>query len=349
MDGKAPFKVALIGHSDPQVPAWVLAMLEASAITCACRQCDTPQQVVELAADAQVLWTFGSNPNFTASTWCEVIAAALPQLKHCGAIVRSGSGTDNVPVAAATRQGVLVVNTPAATAEPVAEYAVALMLATARQVPFDAARVRAGQWSQPIPPTARSLSGKTVGLVGFGQIAQVVARRLRGFDVTLLVSDPAVDDGEVGRLGATLVSLEALLKRSDFISLHCPLLPSTRHLIGERQFAQMKPSAIVVNTSRGQVIDEAALIRALREGVIAGAGLDVLDQEPPAADHPLLSMDQVVVTPHVAAFSEQLFDRMWRLSVESIQALSRGRCPVSCVNPEVKSALLDDVDSDAAS
>lgn len=324
----------MISHGEPKIPAWVIQTLRTSGIDIDFQQCDTPEDIVLLAGGADVLWTFATNPSFTADAWRQIILEALPGLRRCRVIIRSGSGTDNVPVPEASAKGILVANTPGATAEPVAEYAIALMLTVMRQVVFDARRVRHGDWSQPSAPSAVSLMNKTVGLVGFGQIARLVARRLSGFDVQLLATDPAIDHGQLKRLGARAVTLEELLEQSDVVSLHCPLLASTRGLIGHAQFERMKRSAILINTARGGVVDEPALIQALKTRRIAGAGLDVLEREPPPSDHPLLHMDHVVVTPHIAAFSEQVLHDMWRLSVETIMDLAQGRRPRSCVNAQ---------------
>lgn len=326
------FKVALIGHSDPVVPAWVCAALTEAGIGFAHDQCADARRIIELAHDAHIVWTFGSNPTHTAQTWHEQILGALPQLQQCLVILRAGSGTDNVPVTQATQRGILVVNTPAATAPPVAEYAVTLMLAVMRQVVFDATRVRHGQWSQPAQPTAVSLHGKTVGLIGFGQIAQGVARRLRGFEVGLLAHDPAVSPQVFQQHEVAPVALDDLLAQSDIISIHCPLLDSTRHLISERQLRMVKPTAFLINTARGAIIDEAALIKVLQEGRLAGAALDVLEQEPPPSDHPLLHLENVIITPHIAAYSQDIYHQMWRLSVESVLDVAAGRRPRSCVN-----------------
>ncbi len=329
-----PFQVALIGHSDPTLPAWLSPRLRAAGIDFVHAQCDSPQEIVSLAGRAQVLWTFGSNPRFSAPAWCELIRQALPGLDACRAILRSGSGTDNVPVAEAMDRGILVANTPTATAEPVAEYTVGLMLAVARHIVADARRATRGDWSQPALPTAVSLADRTVGLIGFGHIARGVARRLGGFGVRLLASDPAVPAEVMSELGTEKVAFDKLLAQSTVVSLHCPLTPGTRGLIGRDQLGRMPRGAILINTARGELIDEAALLAALESGHLAGAGLDVLGQEPPPADHPLLHLPQVVVTPHMAAFSEQIFTEMWRLSVETLLALAAGQLPASCVNAE---------------
>jgi len=193
--------------------------------------------------------------------------------------------------------------------------------------------VREGRWEtarcvQPL----NAVQGRTLGLVGFGHIGREVVRKLRGFEMRVLAHDPYVSAEAMAALGVTSAGLGDVLSQSDYVSLHCPITEKTRHLIGEREMRQMKPTAVLFNTSRGPVVNEMALIRALREGWIMAAGLDVLESEPPAADNPLLRMENVVVTPHVAGYAFNGLEIRWRLSVESALALARGQTPRSWVN-----------------
>jgi D-3-phosphoglycerate dehydrogenase len=174
-----------------------------------------------------------------------------------------------------------------------------------------------------------------LGLVGFGHVARELVRKLSGFHMRVLAHDPYVAAETMSAHGVTAATLHDLLAGSDYVSLHCPLTAQTRHLIGERELRLMKPTGILLNTSRGPVIDEQALVRALREDWIAAAGLDVLESEPPAPDNPLLKMDNVVLTSHVAGYAANGVESRWRLSVETVLALARGQAPPSWVNREL--------------
>src|SRR5262249_35470421 len=209
------------------------------------------------------------------------------------AILRTGSGTDNVPVEEATRRQILVANTPAAMSDGVSDHLIALLFTVIRRIAELDRAVRQGRWVQGLVQPLNSVQGLTLGLVGFGHTAREVVRKLSGFEMRVLAHDPYVAAKTIAALGVTSADLHDLLIESDYVSLHCPLTADTRHLIGERELRLMKPSAVLLNTSRGPVIDEAALVRALREGWIAAAGLDVLEYEPPAPDNPLLGLDNV--------------------------------------------------------
>jgi D-3-phosphoglycerate dehydrogenase len=322
------FKVALVGLDGPGTPGWVTERLAAEQIGFAMRECTTPAELAETAGDADVVWIFGGSRIVSDET--------LPLLARCGAIIRTGSGTDNVPVEAATRLGIVVANTPEALNEAVADHAVALLLAAARQVAVQDRAVRRGTWDRAVAWPRFRLQGQTLGLIGFGHIARAVARKLRGFEMQVLVFDPKLDAARITAQGARPAALQEVLAEADFLSIHCPLTPETRHLIGAAELHRMKPDAILVNTSRGPVVDEAALVRALRENWIAAAGLDVLEREPPDPDNPLLGLDNVVLTPHIAGYWPGYEEAAWRLSVETVLDLARGHWPRSYVNPGVR-------------
>lgn len=321
------FKVALVGAEGHRVPDWVYSQLAEAHIDFIVQECTTREELGRHAADVDVVWVWGSRV---------ITAERLDLLRRCGAILRSGSGTDNVPVHEATQRGILVANTPEAISAEVSDHAVALLLAVARRIAFQDRAVRQGRWESNLASPPWHLRGRTVGVVGFGHIGRLFARKMSGFDVTILAFDPAVAAGRMAEHGVQCASLDEVLTRADFVSLHCPLTSSTYRLIGERELCLMKPSAVLINTSRGGVIDEASLIRALQEKWIAAAGLDVLEQEPPNPENPLLKMDNVVVTPHVAGYSDVFLDSFWRYSVDTLVDLAAGRWPRSCVNPSVK-------------
>jgi D-3-phosphoglycerate dehydrogenase len=318
------FKVALAGLDGQTVPGWVAEGLAEKGIDLVVRECVTDEGLARHARDADVVWLFGGSRVLTAHN--------LGLLPRCGAIVRTGSGTDNVPVAAATRAGILVANTPDAAPDAVSDHAIGLLFAVVRRIAVQDRAVRGGVWDRYRAWPGGPLRGRTLGLVGFGRIAQSVARKLAGFEMPTLAHDPLADAAVFAQHGARPVSLEELLAGSDVISLHCPLTESTLRLIDERALRRMKPSAVLINTSRGPVVDERALTRALTEGWIAGAGLDVLEQEPPDPANPLLRLDNVVITPHIAGYSDEYLEASWRLSVETVLALAGGRRPRSLVN-----------------
>jgi phosphoglycerate dehydrogenase-like enzyme len=317
-------RVALVDLDGHTVPEWVRPTLEQEGIDLVIHDCTTRAELAAHAGDADVVWLFGGKRILQGGN--------LDAVPRCRAILRTGSGTDNVPVEEATRRQIVVANTPAAMSDGVSDHLIALLFAVARRVAELDRAVRQGRWGQTPTQPLSGVQGRTLGVVGLGHAAREVVRKLRGFEMRVLAHDPFVSAEAMTALGATAADLNDLLAQSDYVSLHCPLTPATRHLIGERELRLMKSSAVLLNTSRGPVIDEAALVRALREGWIAAAGLDVLETEPPAPDNPLLQMDNVVVTPHVAGYAFGGLESRWRHSVETVVALARGQEPPSWVN-----------------
>ncbi len=259
------------------------------------------------------------------------VIEAAPRLKI---VARHGVGYDNVDVQACTEHGVVVTITGDANSEAVSEHTMGCLLAAARQIPLANAAVKRGIWERD-SVHGIELAGKTLGLVGLGRIGSRVARHAQGFDMRVIAHDPYADPERARGLGVTLVSLEMLLREADFVSLHVPLMPQTRHMIGAEQLMLMKPSAILVNTSRGGLIDEAALCQALAERRIAGVALDVFEQEPLPPDHPFTHLDNVICTPHVGGQTDEALIRMAVSSAESILRVLRGEKPDYIVNPEV--------------
>ncbi len=320
-------RVVLVANQVGPVPGWVLEQLAANRVAFNEHRCNTPHDVVAACQDADVIWVMAGS---------EIVdAGVLSKMPRCRAVLRTGSGTDNVPVEAATRLGIYVANTPNAVANVVAEHTIGLLFSVIRQITAQDRLVRQGIWDAHRAWPAWSLSGRTLGLVGFGRIAQLVAEKTRGFEMRLLMFDPAVTQETAQKFRVHKVSLEELLSTSDFVSIHVPLLDRTRHLIGENELRQMKKLAVLINTARGAVIDEAALIKSLRLGWIAGAGLDVLEMEPPSPDNPLLKLNNVVITPHIAGYCAETADSFWRHSVETLVAMAGGGPPLWVVNPEV--------------
>jgi lactate dehydrogenase-like 2-hydroxyacid dehydrogenase len=268
----------------------------------------------------------------------EFLDAAGPQLK---VVSNFAVGYDNVDVPACTRRGIPVGNTPGVLTEATADQAMALLLAVARRIPEGRDYVLRDQWQSwsPMLLLGRDLSGSTLGIVGFGRIGREVARRGRGFGMKVLYFNRSRAPVEVeGELGAEQVTLDELLARSDFVSLNISLSVETRHLIDAAALAKMKPTAVLVNTARGPVVDQDALVDALRSRRLWGAGLDVTDPEPLRADHPLLQLPNCLVVPHLASATERTRDAMATKAANNLVAGLRGEPLPDQVNPEVRAA-----------
>ncbi|MGI9953260.1 D-glycerate dehydrogenase [Moorellaceae bacterium AZ2] len=244
-------------------------------------------------------------------------------------------GYDNIDIQAATARGILVTNTPGVLTEATAEFAWALLFAVARRVVEADKFMRAGKYRAwgPMLMLGQEIHGKTLGVIGGGRIGTAFARRAKGFDLQVLYTDVQPNPQFEAETGGRFVDKDTLLRESDFVSIHVPLTPSTRHLIGERELKLMKKSAILINTSRGPVVDEAALVKALREGEIWGAGLDVFEREPEMVPG-LAELDNVVVCPHIASATWETRTAMATMAARNLLAALRGELPPQCVNPE---------------
>ena len=290
--------------------------------------CATEDEMIEAAKDADAIITWGA----------QITRRVMEALPKCKVIVRYGIGFDTIDVDAATDNDILVVNVPDFCWEEVSNHAITLLLACAKKLVLLNDLTKQGLWAESKRAQAPmgSIYGQTLGIIGCGNIGRITARKAQCFGLKILGYDPYVDKSLAKESGITLVSLPELLKESDFVSVHALLNKETWHLIGEKEFKQMKPTAYFINTSRGSVVDEPALIKALQEKWIAGAALDVFEKEPVDSDNPLLKMDNVVVTPHSASYSDVAFKRL-RTSVgqEAARVLS-GRWPKNVVNKTVK-------------
>jgi glyoxylate reductase len=288
------------------------------------------EEIIEKARDVDALVTL-----LTDKIDAEVFDAAS-KLKI---VAQMAVGYDNIDVAEATKRGIYVTNTPGVLTETTADFAWALLLAIARRVVEADRYVRSGQWKVSWHPTmflGRDVYGATLGIIGAGRIGTAVARRAKGFNMKILYYDIVPMPAEVEKeLGAQRVDLETLLRESDFVSVHVPLTKETYHLIDEEKLRLMKKTAYLINNSRGPVIDEKALYKALKEGWIAGAALDVFEQEPTPVDNPLLKLDNVVVAPHISSASYETRSRMAEMVAENLIAFFEGRIPPNLVNPEV--------------
>ncbi len=262
-------------------------------------------------------------------------AARIALLDRCRIIAHYGTGVDRVDVGAATARGIWVTNGPRYAVDEVSSHAIALLLAVARKILAGDQAVRSGAWHiEPIVPLYR-IAGKTLGLLGFGNIARATGRKGAALGLHVIAYDPYLDAEVFHSAGVRRVDFETCLGEADFLSVHLPLTPETRGLIGRSALDRMKPSAVLVNTSRGAVIEEAALVEALRSGRLRGAGLDVFATEPLRTDHPLLGMPSVTVSGHVGFYSEESIQQMQRDAAEQVALALRGSVPEFLVNREV--------------
>ena len=301
----------------------VLSPLNVELVKHPCRNED---QLIAAGKDAVAL-IIGNVP---------ITSRVLSHLPRCLAIVKPAVGVDNIDLDAATAAGICVANVPDYGTDEVATHAMALLLNALRYVDAVAADVRAGRW-QPKPPyPIQRSSGRTLGIVGFGRIGRSVARKAAGFGWRLLAWDPYLDDEEMRSRGVDPVDFETLLAQSDFVTLHLPLTEETEGLIDAGVLAKMKPTAFLVNTARGAIVDSAALHQAVESGQIAGAALDVVDAEPPPPDHPLHRSNRILVTAHVAWYSEQAFDDLRVKAVQEVGRVLQGELPRNLLNPEVQ-------------
>jgi glyoxylate reductase len=316
----------------------VLARFDEEGLSYEHNASDTPLAPSILAAQLQ---ESGARALMTLLT-DKVDATLLEAAPTLQIVANVAVGYNNVDVAAATTRGILVTNTPDVLTETTADFAFALMLATARRLSEADPYMRAGKyegWELFQPHLGLDVHGKKLGIIGLGRIGRAVARRATlGFTMPVLYYDRNTHGDAAQELGARRVSLETLLRESDFVSLHVPLTAETRHLIGERELSLMKPTAILINTARGPVVDEAALVHALEHGEIAGAGLDVFEDEPRM--HPGLASlyRHVVVTPHLGSATVETRRRMSLLAAENAIAALQGKRPPHVVNPQVYAA-----------
>jgi len=295
------------------------------------RTARTEDEIIASCANAAIILLENADTPLTAR-----VIDALPE---CRAIIRYGVGVDSIDVPAATRKGVIVANAADFCTEEVSDHAVALLLASVKRIAYFDRRLRAGGWHDfTLAPPLRRVSSLTLGLIGWGRIAQAVARKMQGFRLRILTTDPYVsslpDD-----CGVELVTHDQLLRESDLISLHLPLNAQTKHLIGEEAFQTMKSTAFLINTSRGGVVDEAALVHALEQNYIGGAALDVMETEPLSAASPLRTIEQVTLTPHYAASSQESMEHLHASVTASVEAIIQGYWPPFPVNPAVQPSI----------
>ncbi len=260
-----------------------------------------------------------------------VIAAA----KQCQIIARYGIGLDNIDVESATENGIIVTNVPSYCIDEVSDHAIALLLACARKIIYYNAAVKSGIWDQNIGTKMFRLRGKTLGIIGFGQIGKSIIQKTNAFGLNVIVYSPRTSHETIKLHGAEKVTFQELLKTSDFISIHAPLTTETECMFSSVEFQIMKSSAFLINTARGGIVDTHALTAALQNGEIAGAGIDVLETEPPHQDETLLQLDNVIITPHAAFISEESILELEVTAAKCITQVLTGNIPKSVVNPTV--------------
>ncbi|MBZ5659298.1 MAG: C-terminal binding protein [Acidobacteriia bacterium] len=282
-----------------------------------------PPEIMDVARNADALLV----------TYAKITADMIAQMKKVRIISRFGIGVDNVDLAAATAAGIVVTKVPDYCIDEVSDHAMALLLSLVRKIPASSARAHAGRWEMPAVVPIHRLRGTVLGLVGFGRIPQLVAPKAKSFGLRVVTFDPYVPQTVLDQAGVERVEFADLLKVSDYISIHTPLLPETHHLFSTDAFNKMKPGSVIVNTSRGPVVDEAALAAALDAKKLAGAALDVLEQEPPTSS-PLFGRENVILTPHTSFYSVEALEELQTKAAEEVVRVLSGQAPLNPVNPE---------------
>lgn len=284
----------------------------------------TPEAIMAVARDADALMV----------TYAKVSAEMIHQMRRCRIISRFGIGVDNVNIPAATMAGMVITRVPDYCIDEVSEHTMALLLALVRKIPFANSQVHEGRWDMSAVVPIRRLRGMILGLLGFGRIPQLVAPKAKAFGMRVISCDPLVSPEIMNQAGVERVEFSELVRLSDYISIHAPLVPETNRLFNDDVFPKMKPTAYLINTARGAIVDEPALARALDAGRLAGAALDVMPQEPPSAC-PLFGRPNVILTPHMSFYSvESLVDLQRKAAQEVVRVLT-GNMPLNALNPEV--------------
>ena len=290
------------------------------------------------AADEQTLRQVAADADALLNCYAKLSPELVRSLKRCRIIARYGIGVDTVPLSAASEAGIMVTNVPDYCIDEVSDHALALLLNLARGIGRATQATRSGDWDTSVVQPLYRLRGRTLAIVGFGRIGRALADKARPLGLRIVAFDQYVPHDAIRAAGVEPLSFQEALEQADLVSIHVPLTDETRHLISSQALSWMKPGAIIVNTSRGPVIDTAALISALESGHLAGAGLDVVDPEPPPPEHELRQMPNVLLTPHIAFYSEEAQRELQRRAAEEVARVLRGEQPRSLVNPEALTA-----------
>lgn len=285
----------------------------------------TPEAILDVARQADGMLV----------TYASVTGDIIRQLERCQVIARFGIGVDNVDIQAATQSGIVVTYVPDYCVDEVSDHALTLLLALARKITFSNALVQEGRWELPAVVPLHRLRGRTLGLVGFGKIPRALAPKAQALGVSVVTCDPYISEDVTSPLGVELVDFQTLLRTADYISIHAPLTSETQHMFNAGAFQQMKPGALLINTARGPLVDEEALVEALDQGRLAGVALDVMSVEPPPADSPLLRRDDVIFSPHTAFYSEESLLELQTKAAQDVSHVLRGESPRYPINPQV--------------
>ncbi|MDY6854962.1 MAG: C-terminal binding protein [Thermodesulfobacteriota bacterium] len=303
--------------------------------------CLTEEDMIKATSDADAIIGIATFQPFTRKV--------IEGLRKCRFIQSMGIGYDQLDVAAATEHCILVANVPDYCLDEVSDHAMALMLACTRRIVKLNELVKSGNWKsepdldmqQNVWPNITQLKGLTLGLIGFGRIPQTLVPKARAFGLKIIVCDPYVADDVIKKMGVEKVSLDQLLKESDVLSIHCALTPETHHMLGLEELKKMKPTAHIVNTARGPIIDGKALYTALKEGIISTAAVDVTEPEPISPDDPLLTLDNFIVTAHSAHYSPKAFKDLIERPGREVMRVLKGEWPVGLLNPQVKEKYIE--------
>lgn len=304
------FKVALVHTIFPKLDIEYEEIEKAGGELVVAKD-QTEEEIIRVVKDADAILT----------VYSEVTEKIIDAAKKCKIIVRTGIGTNNIDVDAATKRGIYVANVPDYCFDEVSDHTVTLALALSRKIVLLNQKVKRGEWNFEGAQPILAIRGQTFGLIGFGNISKFVAQKVKVFGLNVIAYDPYVKSEDVEGMGIKMVDFRTLLKESDFVSLHTPLTEETKYIINGEALKLMKPTAFLINTARGPLVDEKAIYKALKEKWIAGAGIDVLEQEPPVSDNPLFSLDNVIITPHAAFISDK---SEVALRVKAIQEAIRG-------------------------
>lgn len=314
-------KVVITDFEYPNVDQEKKIITEFGAQLLACHL-KTPEEIISAVQDADAVIVQYAN----------ITKEIIDKMQRCKMIIKYGIGVNNIDSEAATAKGIYVCNVPDYGVDEVSNQAIAMLMALAKKLPIVTKSLKGGKWGYACSVPLFRLEGSTLGLVGLGRIPSLVAHKMSNFGMKILAFDPYLTPEAAEKRGAKLVDFKTLCAESDFISIHCPLTDSTTHIFNREAFHNMKKTAFLINTARGPVIEESALIEALENGEIAGAGLDVFESEPIAKNSKLLQMDNVIATPHCAWYSEEAISTLQRKVVEEVVNILSGNKPFHCTN-----------------